>query len=134
MRPSTKSDVYSFGVVLLELITGRPAIVLDPKPITVIRWAQQRLSRGDIEAVVDARLQGDYDVNGVWKAANIALTCTERPTMTEVVVQLQDCLKLEEGRIGVQKTNELYSGSNTTFEMEHNFKTAPTVNGGPAAR
>jgi len=139
MQPSTTSDVYSFGVVLLELITGKPAIVRDPEPISLIRWAQRRLSRGDIEAVVDASMQGDYDVNSVWKAAETALKCTElnslqRPTMTEVVVQLQECLGLE-NRICAEITNELYSGSNTKFEMDqHNFKRAPTMDDGPAAR
>ncbi|CAM0878561.1 unnamed protein product [Alopecurus aequalis] len=140
MQPSTKSDVYSFGVVLLELITGKPAIVRDPEPIRLIRWAQQRLSRGDIEAVVDTHMQGDYDVNGVWKAAEIALKCTEleslqRPTMTEVVMQLQECLQLEEDRIGVETTNKLYSGRNTRFEMDpQSYKRAPTMDVGPAAR
>lgn len=140
MQPSTKSDVYSFGVVLLVLITGKPAIVRDPEPIRLIRWAQQRLSRGDIEAVVDVRMQGDYDVNSVWKVAEIALKCTEleslhRPTMTEVVVQLKECLELEDGRIGDNTTTNLYSGSNARFEMDqHNLKRVPTMDDGPAAR
>ncbi|CAM0879089.1 unnamed protein product [Alopecurus aequalis] len=140
MQPSTSSDVYSFGVVLLELITGKPAILRDPEPISLIRWAKRRLSRGDIEAVVDARMQGDYDVNSVWKAAEIALKCTDldsmqRPTMTEVALQLQECLELEEDRIGVETTNEVYSGSNTRFEMDqHDLKRAPTMDDGPAAR
>ncbi|CAM0948541.1 unnamed protein product [Alopecurus aequalis] len=140
MQPSTSSDVYSFGVVLLELITGKLAIVRDPEPITVIRWVQRRLSRGDIEAVVDARMQADYNINSVWKAAEIALKCTKqdslhRPTMTEVVVHLQECLQLEEDCIGVETTNELYNLSNTSFEMDQQkFQRAPTMDDGPAAR
>jgi serine/threonine protein kinase len=103
MQPTTKSDVYSFGVVLLELITGRPAVLRDPEPTSVIQWARQRLARGNIEGVVDPRMRGDHDVNGVWKAADVALKCTaqasaHRPTMTDVVAQLQECLQLEEAR------------------------------------
>ncbi|CAM0948552.1 unnamed protein product [Alopecurus aequalis] len=140
MHPSTRSDVYSFGVVLLEMITGKPAIVRDPEPIRLIQWVYQRLSRGDIEAIVDAHMQGDYDVNSVWKAADTALKCTEqeslhRPTMTEVVVQLEECLKLEEDRIGVETTNELYIGKSTSSEMDQrNFRRAPTMDMGPATR
>ena len=150
MQPSTKSDVYSFGVVLLELITGKPAILCDPEPIGVIRWAQQRLAQGDIEGVVDARMEGDYDVNSVWKTAEIALKCTEqasleRPSMTDLVVQLQECLELEEDRAGVNTKNELYksyttcksndvSQRKTMLEMEHNLKRAPTMDDGPATR
>ncbi|XBH77311.1 hypothetical protein VPH35_103812 [Triticum aestivum] len=100
-----KSDVYSFGVVLLEVITGKPPFVQTPQaqPIHIVKWVQQRLSSGDIEGVVDARMQGDYDVNGVWKVADLALECmaqtpAKRPTMTRVMARLLECLELEESR------------------------------------
>nr|CAB3460920.1 unnamed protein product [Digitaria exilis] len=97
------SDVFSFGVVLLELVTGRPAILRDPEPISIILWSRQRLARGNIEGVVDPRMRGDHDVNSVWKTADIALKCTaqssaQRPTMADVVAQLQECLDLEVAR------------------------------------
>ncbi|CAN6341323.1 unnamed protein product [Urochloa humidicola] len=163
-KPTTKSDVYSFGVVLLELVTGRPAILRDPEPISVIHWSQHRLARGNIEGVADPRMRGDHDVNGVWKAAEVALKCTEqasarRPTMTDVVAQLQECLELEEARVGggggangsfyTGSSGDPYSGYNgytgdgqstdvsqgsTAFEMEHNLGRAPTKPTGPAAR
>ncbi|KAM3197498.1 hypothetical protein ACQJBY_072893 [Aegilops geniculata] len=114
MQPSTKSDVYSFGVVLLELVTGKPAILRNPEPITIINWARQRLARGDIEGVMDARMQGDHDINAIWKTTEIALKCTEqapvqRPSMTDVMMQLQECLDLEEGCTGGD--NGLYTVS-----------------------
>ncbi|XP_051209298.1 LRR receptor-like serine/threonine-protein kinase IOS1 [Lolium perenne] len=101
MQLTVKSDVYSFGVVLLELITGQPHILQCPEPTNIIHWVRQRLARGNIEDVVDARMAGDYDVNGVWKVADVALKCTaqapnQRPTMTDVVVQLQECVELED--------------------------------------
>jgi serine/threonine protein kinase len=101
MQLTVKSDVYSFGVVLLELITGQPPILHCPEPTSVIQWVRQRLARGNIEDVLDARMAGDYDVNDVWKVADVALKCTaqapnQRPTMTEVVAQLQECVELEE--------------------------------------
>nr|CAB3464665.1 unnamed protein product [Digitaria exilis] len=99
-----KSDVYSFGVVLLEVLTGQPPILRCPEPTNVVQWVRQRLARGeDIGDVVDARLRGGYDANAAWKATDVALKCTEqvptqRPTMTDVVAQLHECLELEEGR------------------------------------
>ncbi|TKW26262.1 hypothetical protein SEVIR_3G176500v4 [Setaria viridis] len=166
MQPTTKSDVYSFGVVLLELVTGRPAILRDPEPTTIIQWARQRLARGNIEGVADPRMRGDHDVNSVWKAADIALKCTaqssaQRPTMADVVAQLQECLELEEARAGgggdanggydyTGSSSDPYSGYNahaadgqftddvsqtsTGFEVEHHFGRVPTMPTGPAAR
>ncbi|EEE64420.1 hypothetical protein OsJ_19264 [Oryza sativa Japonica Group] len=126
MQPTTKSDVYSFGVVLLELVTGKPAILRDPEPISIIHWAQQRLARGNIEGVVNASMHGDYDVNGLWKVADIALKCTalssaHRPTMTDVVAQLQECLELEDKHQVSDINNGFYNGN--SGDLNSNFYT-----------
>ncbi|PNT72053.1 putative leucine-rich repeat receptor-like protein kinase At2g19210 isoform X2 [Brachypodium distachyon] len=154
MQPTTKSDVYSFGVVLLELVTGKPAILSNPEPTNIIHWARQRLARGNIEGVADARMNSGYDVNSVWKVAEIALKCTaqasaQRPTMADVVAQLQECVELENGRAvytgggsssvddpnwshGAYTSGQSSNVSdNTAFEMEHRV---PTVVTGPAVR
>ncbi|CAA6672842.1 unnamed protein product [Spirodela intermedia] len=94
-RLTEKSDVYSFGIVLLELVTGKPPIVNDSKRTHITQHVQSRLERGDIADITDQRMQGDYDVNSIWKVIEIALSCTspnssERPTMSTVVVQLKD--------------------------------------------
>jgi hypothetical protein len=81
--------VYSFGVVLLQLVAGRPATQRDPEPTSIVQWARPLLAQGNIEAVADRRMRGDHDINGVWKVADVALSCTaqqpaQRPSMTEV--------------------------------------------------
>ncbi|KAF8715745.1 hypothetical protein HU200_026690 [Digitaria exilis] len=159
LQLSTKSDVYSFGVVLLELVTGRPAIVSDPETMSIVQWARQRLARGNIEGVVDPPMRGDHDVNSVWKVADVALKCTaqsaaQRPTMAEVVAQLHECLELEDARAagGGDANGGYYTGgsssdpyhsynayadvsqTSTGFEVEHNFGRVPTMPTGPAAR
>jgi serine/threonine protein kinase len=161
-RPTTKSDVYSFGIVLLVLVTGKPPTLNNPQTMSISEWVQQRLGQGNIEGVVDVRMHGDHNINGIWKAADIALKCTaktstHRPTMTDVVEQLQECLKLEDDRDDGGTNNEFYtginsddldlrydgyttnrstnmSGNNTTFEIEHNYGRVPTMDTGPAAR
>lgn len=101
-----KSDVYSFGVVLLELITGKKAVIPVPgrgsseNSTNIVHWVRQRLAKGNIESIVDARMRGDYDVNSVWKFADLALKCTmqygsQRPAMPEVVLKLKECKELE---------------------------------------
>lgn len=99
---SEKSDVYSFGVVLLELITGQPPAVpvSNTESIHVALWVRQKLSEGDIASIADPRMGGQYDVNSVWKVAELALKCKEkpsreRPTMTDVVAELKESLDLQ---------------------------------------
>ncbi|XP_047056467.1 probable LRR receptor-like serine/threonine-protein kinase At1g51820, partial [Lolium rigidum] len=156
MQPTTKSDVYSFGVVLLELVTGKQAILSDPEPTSIIYWARRRLARGNIESVVDARMPSDYDVNSVWKVTEIALKCTaqaskQRPTMADVVAQLQECIDLEAGRAhglhtsgnsgedsswnynAYTSTQSADVSNDTTFETELRMPTVVT-GPGPAAR
>ncbi|RVW51950.1 putative leucine-rich repeat receptor-like serine/threonine-protein kinase [Vitis vinifera] len=91
-----KSDVYSFGIVLLELLTGRPAII--PGGIYIVVWVSHMIERGDIESIVDRRLQGEFNTNSAWKAVEIALACVastgmQRPDMSHVVVDLKECLE-----------------------------------------
>ncbi|CAL4898566.1 unnamed protein product [Urochloa decumbens] len=99
---SEKSDVYSFGVVLLELITGQPSSVpvSNSESIHVAQWVRQKLSEGDITGIADPRMGFEYEVNSVWKVTELALQCKEqpsrkRPTMTDIVLELKECLELE---------------------------------------
>ncbi|KAH9665558.1 LRR receptor-like serine/threonine-protein kinase IOS1 [Citrus sinensis] len=108
-RLTEKSDVYSFGVVLLELITGQPVIQKTPQRTLIGQWVSSMLARGDIKNIVDHRLQGDFDTNTVWKAVEIALACihtisTRRPTMNQVVIELNDCLAMEIARTKAHET------------------------------
>ncbi|KAA8536744.1 hypothetical protein F0562_029222 [Nyssa sinensis] len=96
-RLTEKSDVYSFGIVLLEIITNHPVISKGPDKTHLSQWVRSRIENGDVENIVDPRLRGDFDVNSVWKAVEVAMACvshtsTKRPTMNYVVNELQECL------------------------------------------
>ena len=58
------------------------------------------LSNGDVKNIVDTRLQGDFDVNSVSKAIELALACVSpefaaRPAMNYLVKELRKCLAIE---------------------------------------
>ncbi|XP_068652676.1 putative leucine-rich repeat receptor-like serine/threonine-protein kinase At2g19230 [Aristolochia californica] len=97
-----KSDVYSFGVVLLELITGRPAIIqtMDSQKIGLVKWVSSLISGGDVRNIMDPKLQADYDITSAWKALDISISCTQpksvqRPSISSVVAELKNCLEVE---------------------------------------
>ncbi|TXG68751.1 hypothetical protein EZV62_003686 [Acer yangbiense] len=69
---------------------------------------------GDIKNVVDPRLQGDFNMNSAWRAIEVAMACVsqssaERPTMNQVVIDLNECLAIETAR------------TNTSRETEHSI-------------
>ncbi|KAG2722801.1 hypothetical protein I3760_02G143000 [Carya illinoinensis] len=102
-----KSDVYSFGVVLLKIITSRPAIERSQARTHVSEFVRSMLAKGDIENMVDPRLHGNFNINSVWKAVEIAIGCVsptaaKRPTMSQVVVDLKECMATEVARVNDQ--------------------------------
>jgi serine/threonine protein kinase len=135
-----KSDVYSFGVVLLEIVTGKPPTGQGlQKDQHLTDFVQKTLSKGNIESILDPHMGSQFNLNSVWKVADLALRCianpAKRPDMTEVVIELSDSLNLEmsstqTSNIAWRVTNE-YSGysrndnsvgdvnTRSNFEMAH---------------
>lgn len=57
------------------------------------------LERGDIQKLIDSCLEV-YDINSVWKAVDIAMTCVSsdpksRPNMNSIVMDLKACLEIQ---------------------------------------
>ncbi|XP_048139371.1 senescence-induced receptor-like serine/threonine-protein kinase [Rhodamnia argentea] len=92
-----KSDVYSFGIILFELITGQPAFVRSQdgsNSMHVLEWLTPIVESGDIQRIMDPRLQGVFDINSAWKVAEIAMSCTrptaiQRPDIHHVLAELE---------------------------------------------
>ncbi|KAI5336935.1 hypothetical protein L3X38_016204 [Prunus dulcis] len=102
-RLNEKSDVYSFGVVLLEIIAGRPAFINTHERIHISKWVGLLLPKGDIYSIVDPRLERRFNVSSVWKAVELAMACVSknpinRPSMSQVLVELKECLATELAR------------------------------------
>jgi serine/threonine protein kinase len=101
---TAKSDVYSFGVVLVEVLTGRRAVDKN-RPIgeqNLVEWARPYLSdKRKVFRIIDPRMEGQYSMKGVYRAATLALRCLNqdaklRPAMKEVVQLLEPLLDLRE--------------------------------------
>ncbi|KMT07343.1 hypothetical protein BVRB_6g149700 [Beta vulgaris subsp. vulgaris] len=96
LKALLSGDVYSFGVVLLELVTGKTAIMNRVMNLGI--WVRSVLETGDIGSILDTRLRQDVDnYITVWKTVELAVRCiqlesAERPPMTQIVTELKECL------------------------------------------
>ncbi|XP_013590593.1 PREDICTED: probable LRR receptor-like serine/threonine-protein kinase At1g51880 isoform X1 [Brassica oleracea var. oleracea] len=125
---SAKSDIYSFGIVLLEIITNQPVIDKTRERPNINEWVGFMLTRGDIRSITDPKLMGDYDTNGAWKIVELALACVNpssnrRPTMAQVVVELTECVALENARR--QGSEEMYSRGSVDFNLSSDSEFTP---------
>ena len=112
---------------MFELITGRPAIVRGPvKNNHILDWVNPMIERGDVQNVVDPRLEGEFSTSSAWKAIEIAMSCIpstaiQRPDMSHVLAELKECLALEMGCGRIQRMTT--EGNKTTasipFKMTH---------------
>jgi serine/threonine protein kinase len=118
------NDIYSFGIILFELITGQKALVrASEETIHILQWVTPIVKSGDIQNIVDARLQGEFNINSAWKVVEIAMSCTspiavERPDTSQILAELKDCVSLEivqrnNGSAAIYELTSLSIGSNT---------------------
>ncbi|KAK7823933.1 putative lrr receptor-like serine/threonine-protein kinase [Quercus suber] len=122
-----KSDVYSFGIILFELITCRTAIVRGPvKYNHILDRVTPLIERGDIQNIVDPRLEGEFNTNSACKAIEIAMSCIpsytiQRPDMSHVLAELKECLALEmdHGRTQRIANEGNLTTSSIPFKMTH---------------
>ncbi|KAI5336445.1 hypothetical protein L3X38_015712 [Prunus dulcis] len=130
-RLNEKSDVYSFGVVLLEIIAGRPASINTHERIHISKWVGLLLPKGDIYSIVDPRLERRFNVSSVWKAVELAMACVSknpinRPSMSQVLVELKECLATELARTK-QSGNHTKIGNSIEMMSQNSIAMRPSV-------
>ncbi|ONK62372.1 uncharacterized protein A4U43_C07F3200 [Asparagus officinalis] len=109
-----KSDVYSFGVVLLEVLCARPVIdpTLPREMVNLAEWGMKWLKRGELDQIVDARIAGSIKPDSLRKFGETVEKCladygVERPTMGDVLWNLEYALQLQEVDSSVSEVNSI---------------------------
>jgi hypothetical protein len=83
------------------LITGRQAIVRAAgQNIHILEWVIPIIEAGDIQNVVDSKLEGEFSIDSARKVIEIAMSCTspkavERPDISQILAELKECLSLD---------------------------------------
>ncbi|CAN4087490.1 unnamed protein product [Withania somnifera] len=107
---TAKSDVYGFGVVLLELLTGKRALIKTSEkgdmPMSVVDFAVPAIMAGELNKILDPRVgQPELrEAEGVELVAYTAMHCVHlegkhRPTMTDIICNLERALAASDDSI-----------------------------------
>jgi len=114
-----KSDVYSFGVVLLEVLCARAAIdpSLPREQINLAEWGLLCKDKGMLQEIVDPSIKDQIDQISLRKFSETIEKCLQedvanRPTMGDVLWDLEYAMQLQRGANGIQR--EPYEDSSSS--------------------
>ena len=103
----------------------------------ILDWVNPLIERGDVQNIVDPRLEGEFNTNSAWKAIEIAMSCIpsytiQRPNMSHVLAEIKECLALEmdHGRTQRIANEGNLTTSSIPFKMthsEHESDVAPHI-------
>ncbi|KAG2409670.1 LRR receptor-like serine/threonine-protein [Vigna angularis] len=83
--------------------------------MNIVQWARSLTRKGDAMSIIDPSLNGNAKTESIWRVVEIAMQCVEhhgasRPRMQEIILAIQDAIKIEQGT-----ENKLKSSSSSSF-------------------
>ncbi|CAM6057702.1 unnamed protein product [Sphagnum tenellum] len=84
---STKVDVYSFGILLLEIISGRKAILQNAtNNMYLVEWAWSLHKTNMLMSLVDQKLHNTIVESEMQRVINVALLCVQVETTKRPII------------------------------------------------
>ncbi|KAH0997875.1 hypothetical protein GBA52_021739 [Prunus armeniaca] len=132
-RLTEKSDVYSFGVVLCEVLCGKPALIhtAEGTRMSLPEWARRCHRDGELDQIIDPSLRGMIVAECLNKFGEIAVSCiqdngVDRPSINDVLRELELALQLHQKSIGSKGDNEVAFYSDTAAKASSSELTCAT--------
>ncbi|KAL6287726.1 hypothetical protein ACE6H2_012116 [Prunus campanulata] len=131
-RLTEKSDVYSFGVVLCEVLCGKPALIhTEGTRMSLAEWTRRCHRDGELDQIIDPSLRGMIGAECLNKFGEIAVSCiqdngVDRPSMNDVMRELELALQLHQKSIGSKGDNEVAFYSDTAAKASSSELTCAT--------
>ncbi|KAG0475713.1 hypothetical protein HPP92_015399 [Vanilla planifolia] len=99
MPITPKADVFSFGAMLIEIISGKRNRDQGDEFLFFPAWAANKVSQGEVLAVLDEKLKRDVNMNQLITLCRVACWCiqdneVDRPSMGQVVQVLENVVEL----------------------------------------
>lgn len=74
----------------------------------IVLQARSLIRKGDVVSIMDPFLTGNLKIESVWRIAEIAIQCVQqhgvsRPRMQEIILAIQDAMKIEKDTEGNPK-------------------------------
>ncbi|CAL0330775.1 unnamed protein product [Lupinus luteus] len=128
-----KSDVYSFGVVLLEVLCARSAIdpLLPRDQANLAEWGILCKNKGILEEIIDPSINAQINPNSLRKFSETFEKCLQedgcdRPTMSDVLWDLEYALQLQRGAIQREPHEDSSSSASASLQL-HNARLLPSL-------
>ncbi|XP_054782634.1 probable LRR receptor-like serine/threonine-protein kinase At4g20450 [Prosopis cineraria] len=83
------------------MITGHPLIKRGVESSNfILDWVQPKIECGEIEGIVDPRLAGEFRITSCMEVFEVAMSCIsatamQRPDISHILQELQECSALE---------------------------------------